>query len=59
MDKQTYIVISGPGIGQTGSPIPVGERINRGDWIDFGGSQALGNPFTNFPESGTVTIDLR
>jgi hypothetical protein len=59
MPKQTYVTLSGPGIGRIGSPIPVGERINQGDWIDFGGSNALGNPFANFPDSGTITIDVR
>lgn len=59
VEKQTYIVINGPGLSRIGSPVPVGERINKGDWIDFGGSKALGNPFENFPESGTITIDVR
>ena len=59
LDKQTYIVISGPNIGQVGSPIPVGDAINQGEWIDFGGSKAFGNPFDNFPESGTITIDVK
>jgi hypothetical protein len=59
LDKQTYIVVRGPGIGMVGSPIPVGDTINEGKWIDFGGSLAFGNPFDHFPESGTITIDLR
>ncbi len=59
VDKQTYLIISGPGIGQAGSPIPAGDHINKGEWIDFGGTKALGNPFDNFPQSGTITIDAR
>jgi hypothetical protein len=58
VDKQTYLIISGPGIGKVKSPIPVGDLINRGEWIDYGGTKALGNPFENFPDSGTITIDL-
>jgi hypothetical protein len=59
IDKQTYLVISGPGIGQVSSPLPFGDAINEGKWIDFGGSKAFGNPFDNFPESGTITIDAK
>jgi hypothetical protein len=59
VDKQTYLTISGPGIGQVSSPIPVGDSINKEEWIDFGGTKALGNPFDNFPESGTITIDVK
>jgi hypothetical protein len=59
LDKQTYIVIRGDGVGQVSSPIPVGDDINQGKWIDYGGSKAFGNPFDNFPESGTITVDLR
>lgn len=59
VEKHTYLIISGPGIGQASSPIPVGESINKKEWIDFGGTKALGNPFANFPESGTITIDAR
>lgn len=59
VEKHTYLTISGPGIGQVGSPIPAGDRINKKEWIDFGGSNALGNPFANFPDSGTITIDAR
>src|SRR5262245_59839837 len=56
LSKHTYLTVSGPGIGNAGSPIPMGEKINKGEWIDFGGSKALGNPFDSFPESGTITI---
>jgi hypothetical protein len=59
VSKHTYPIISGPGLGQIGSPIPAGDKINRGEWIDFGGSVAFGNPFANFPDSGTITIDAR
>jgi hypothetical protein len=58
VDKQTYLIVSGPGIGQLKSPIPVGDAINRGEWIDYGGTKAFGNPFDNFPESGTITLDV-
>lgn len=59
LPEQTYLTLSGPGIGQIGSPVPVGKRINEGEWIDFGGSMAFGNPFDRLTESGTITIDLR
>jgi hypothetical protein len=59
VDKHTYLVISGPGIGQVSSPIPCGDDINQGKWIDFGGTKAFGNPFDSFPESGTITIDAK
>jgi hypothetical protein len=59
LDKQTYIELRGPGIGMVTSPIPVGDTINQGKWIDFGGSLAFGNPFASFPESGTITVDVR
>lgn len=59
VDKHTYLIISGPGIGQVSSPIPAGDSINKKEWIDFGGTKALGNPFANFPQSGTITIDAR
>ena len=59
VEKHTYLQISGPGIGQVGSPIPAGDHINKKEWIDYGGSKALGNPFANFPRSGTITIDER
>ena len=59
VDKHNYLTISGPGIGQASSPIPAGDSINKKEWIDFGGTKALGNPFENFPQSGTITIDAR
>jgi hypothetical protein len=59
VDKHTYLIISGPGIGQVSSPTPAGDRINKKEWIDFGGTKALGNPFENFPQSGTITLDAR
>jgi len=59
VDKHTYLIISGPNIGQVTSPIPAGDKINEGAWIDYGGSVAFGNPFANFPESGTITIDVK
>lgn len=59
VEKQTYLEINGPGLNRVRSLTPSGERINKGEWIDFGGSKALGNPFENFPESGTITIDAR
>jgi hypothetical protein len=59
VEKHTYLEITGPGIGRAGSPIPMGESINKGEWIDFGGTKALGNPFEHFPDSGTITIDTR
>jgi hypothetical protein len=59
VDKHIYIMISGPGIGQVKSPVPAGDAINQGEWIDFAGSKAFGNPFDNFPDSGTITIDAR
>ena len=59
LDKQTYITINISGRGMAGSPIPVGEKVNKNEWMDFGGSVAFGNPFADLPENGTITIDVR
>lgn len=55
--KQTYLSIKGPEIGELRSMGPVGNSINKGEWIDYGGSEAFGNAFENFPANGTITID--
>ncbi len=45
VSEQTYLTLSGSGIGQIGSPVPVGKRINEGQWIDFGGRHGLRQSF--------------
>lgn len=57
--KQTYLTINGPGLSNVQSLAPSGDKINAGEWIDYGGSKALGNPIANFPDEGTITIDTR
>jgi hypothetical protein len=56
VDRRLHIAITGPRIGELISPGPVGDDINKAEWMDFGGTIGLGNPFANFPESGTITI---
>lgn len=59
LPKQTYLILSGPGLSNVQSLSPSGNDINAEKWIDFGGSKALGDPMANFPTEGTITIDTR
>lgn len=57
--KHTYLILSGPGLSNVQSLMSSGDSINKEEWIDFGGSKALGNPIANFPSEGTITVDTR
>lgn len=57
IEGKLHLVLSGPGLGnlRTGN---MAKDINAGNWVDFGGTVAFGNPLDNFPEEGTVTVDF-
>jgi hypothetical protein len=53
------IAVQIPTRGSFSSPIPLRLKAGETQWIDFGGTNALGNPFSDLPEQGTITIDVR